>query len=58
MHDYGSFQINLIPFVAEHISGEIQLSEHKAYQLLDKKELLSLDWAEADLPIVEKLQTR
>ena len=54
IHDYGSFQINLIPFVAEHISGEIQLSEHKAYQLLDKKELLSLDWAEADLPIVEE----
>ena len=55
IHDYGSFKINLIPFIAEYISGEIELSEHKAYKLLDKNELLSLDWAEADLPIVEEL---
>lgn len=51
-YDYGNFQINLIPFTAKYISGEIELSEHKAYKLLDKEELLSLDWAEADLPIV------
>lgn len=55
VHDYGTFEINLIPYLAKHISGEIELSEHKAYKLLDKNELLSLDWAEADLPIVEEL---
>ncbi len=52
--DYGTFKINLIPFLANHILGEIRLTEHKAYKLLEKKELLSLDWAEADLPIVEE----
>jgi 8-oxo-dGTP diphosphatase len=30
------------------------LAEHKDYKLLEKVELLSLDWAEADLPIVEE----
>jgi 8-oxo-dGTP diphosphatase len=32
------------------------LLEHKDYKLLDKKDLLSLnlDWAEADLPIIEE----
>ena len=50
--DYGTFKINLIPFIANYISGEILLSEHKDYKLLDKSELLNLDWAEADLPIV------
>jgi 8-oxo-dGTP diphosphatase len=30
------------------------LLEHKDYRLLDKNELLNLDWAEADLPIVEE----
>lgn len=52
--DYGTFKINLIPFLVNHILGEIKLTEHKAYKLLEKKELLSLDWAEADLPIVEE----
>ena len=52
--DYGTFKVNLIPFIAIHISGEILLLEHKGYKLLDKTELLNLDWAEADLPIVEE----
>jgi len=55
VHDYGTFEINLIPYLAKHISGEIELAEHKDYKLLEKNELLSLDWAEADLPIVEEL---
>ena len=54
IYDYGTFKINLIPFLANYISGEIILSEHKDYKLLDKSELLNLDWAEADLPIVEE----
>ena len=54
IYDYGSFKINLIPFIAKHVHGEIKLTEHKDYKLLQKTELLSLDWAEADLPIVEE----
>lgn len=53
--DYGDFKINLIPFIANYISGEIKLSEHKTYKLLKKEELLNLDWAKADLPIVYEL---
>ena len=55
VYDYGTFKINLIPFISNYVSGEIILSEHKDYKLLEKNELLSLDWAEADLPIVEEL---
>lgn len=54
IYDYGNFKINLIPFIAKYISGEILLSEHKDYRLLEKSELLNLDWAEADIPIVEE----
>jgi 8-oxo-dGTP diphosphatase len=54
IYDYGTFKINLIPFIAKYIHGEIRLAEHKDYKLLEKVELLSLDWAEADLPIVEE----
>ena len=52
--DYGTFKINLIPFIANYISGEILLLKHKDYRLLDKNELLNLDWADADIPIVEE----
>ncbi len=52
--DYGAFKINLIPFISTYVTGEIILSEHKDYKLLDKTELLNLDWAEADLPIVKE----
>jgi len=53
--DYGTFTINLIPFLANYISGEIKLTEHKAYKLLSKSELSSLDWAEADIPVLKEL---
>ena len=52
--DYGTFKIKLIPYLANYVSGDIQLSEHNDYRLLDKSELLNLDWAEADIPIVEE----
>lgn len=52
--DYGTFKINLIPFIAKYVSGDIILTEHKDYKLLDKTELSNLDWAEADLPILEE----
>jgi len=54
IHDYGTFKINLIPFLVQYISGEIKLSEHKDYKLLERSQLSNLDWAEADLPIVEE----
>ena len=53
-YDYGTFKIKLIPYLANYISGAIQLSEHNDYRLLDKSDLFSLDWAEADIPIVEE----
>lgn len=53
--DYGAFKIRLIPFIANYVSGDIKLAEHKEYRLLDISELENLDWAEADLPIVKEL---
>ena len=55
IYDYGTFKINLIPFISTYVSGEIISTEHKDYKIIDKSELLGLDWAEADLPIVEEL---
>ena len=51
-HSYPDFSINLIPFVCRITNGEIALREHAMYHWATIDELLSLDWAEADIPIV------
>lgn len=55
IYDHGDYKINLIPFVAHYSSGDIRLTEHKQFRLLKLSELLDLDWAEPDLPIVKEL---
>jgi len=52
---YEKFEINLIPFVCSISSGEIQLTEHKEYKWLEPKKLLDLDWAAADIAIVDEI---
>lgn len=52
-HSYVDFSIKLFPFVCEITGGEIELREHAAYKWMDAKHLLELDWAEADVPVVE-----
>lgn len=47
--------IRLIPFVCTWESGEINLLEHQALKWLGKVELKSLNWAPADIPIVNDL---
>ena len=52
-HQYPGVTIQLIPFVCRLILGEIMLKEHLDFKWLSKNELLALDWAEADVPIVK-----
>ncbi len=44
----------MIPFTAEYVSGELKLKEHSNFVLANKEELINLDWAEADLPILKE----
>lgn len=52
--DYPNISIELIPFIAKQIGGVISLNEHADYKYLSKDELMNLDWAEADMPIVKE----
>lgn len=54
IHQYPNYKAKLIPFTAEYLSGELQLIEHSQYILAYNKELINLDWAEADLPILKE----
>jgi 8-oxo-dGTP diphosphatase len=51
-HQYPDKLIRLIPFICRQKGGEIVLKEHADYKWLDAKDLLDLDWAEADVEVV------
>jgi 8-oxo-dGTP diphosphatase len=52
IHAYPSIVIQLIPFICRQINGVITLKEHINYRWLTTNELLDLEWAEADIPIL------
>src|SRR5690606_31070898 len=52
-HEYESFTINLIPFIVKLVAGKLILREHKAFKWATVDELKSLDWAPADLPVLD-----
>ena len=55
IHQYSTKTIRLIPFVCRIVAGQITLHEHQEYRWLSPKDLLRLDWAEADVPVVKEL---
>ena len=54
-HTYPDFKITMHAFLCRVKSKEFVLTEHVDYKWLRKEELVELDWAAADKPIVEKL---
>ena len=57
-HDYSTFHITMHAYLCTLVKGELTLKEHNDSIWLTKEELLSLDWAEADMPIVNKVLSR
>ncbi len=49
---YPDFAVCLHPFVCTLETFDLQMHEHKAICWLTPEELPSLDWAEADIPII------
>jgi 8-oxo-dGTP diphosphatase len=52
-HSYDTFTVTLYPFVCTLDSETITLHEHAAIVWLPPEELHTLDWAEADWPVLE-----
>jgi 8-oxo-dGTP diphosphatase len=55
VHEYPDFELTMHSFICEVDSKELTLHEHIDQKWLKINELTSLDWAAADIPIVEKL---
>jgi len=54
-HTYPDFKLTMHSFICTCVSPDLILSEHIDFKWLSKVELKNLDWAGADVPIVQKL---
>lgn len=55
VHNYPDFEITMHSYICEVNSKNITLTEHISSEWLGLNELTKLDWAAADIPIVNKL---
>lgn len=54
MFHYETISVNLIPFISTYIGGDLKLIEHKEVKWLSSTDLLALDWAPADIPVLHE----
>lgn len=54
-HTYPDFKITMHSYKCYVNSKDVTLNEHLASKWLTKESLKQLDWADADIPIVDKL---
>jgi 8-oxo-dGTP diphosphatase len=57
-HDYGHKQIRLIPFLCDTLDEIPFLSEHVAYGWVEEKDLMMLDFSEADVFVAKNYLER
>jgi 8-oxo-dGTP diphosphatase len=55
VHQYPDFELTMHSYICEVQSKELTLNEHIAQEWLSINEFNKLDWAAADIPIVNKL---
>lgn len=54
-HEYDFGIVTLTTFYATLVNGEPQLTEHSEIRWIPVHELLSVEWAPADVPAVERI---
>jgi 8-oxo-dGTP diphosphatase len=54
-HEYPDFILEMHSFICKCQNNTVTLTEHLDFKWLNISELSSLDWAAADIPIVDKL---
>ncbi len=54
-HDYPDFHLSMALYECKMLSHNFKMNVHKDIRWVKPQDMLSLDWAEADLPVAEKL---
>lgn len=53
LHDYGTKVVRLMAYKVIHIFGDFKLNDHDQFCWLGINELESINWAPADIPLVD-----
>jgi len=53
-HDYPDFHLSMAVYECKMLSKDYKMNVHKNIKWLPKEEMMSLDWAAADLPVAKK----
>ena len=54
-HDYPDFHLSMAVYECELVSSELKMNVHKGIKWLAPSEMMTLDWAAADIPVAEKV---
>ena len=54
-HDYPDFHLSMAVYACKMLSNQITMNVHKDIKWVNPQDLLSLDWAGADLPVAKKI---
>ena len=54
-HDYPDFHLSMKVYLCKFDSKNLSLNVHKDTKWLDPKDILTLDWAAADVPVAKKI---
>ena len=52
-HDYPDFHLSMAVFECKLISKEMKMNVHKGIKWLKPNDMMTLDWAAADIPVAE-----
>lgn len=57
-HDYPDFHLSMTLYECELLSKELKTNVHKGIKWLSPEDIMSLDWAEADIPVAQAIYDR
>jgi 8-oxo-dGTP diphosphatase len=57
-HDYPDFHLSMTVFLCKLQSKEMKMNVHKGIKWLETKDILNLDWAQADVPVAQAIYNR
>jgi len=57
IYDYGTKLVHLMAYQVEHLAGDFQLIDHDDMRWLTLADVDTVEWAPADIPLVEQYKT-
>ena len=54
-HDYPDFHLSMAMYLCKLKTQDMKMNVHKGLKWLDAKEIMTLDWAQADVPVAKKI---